>query len=633
MVIVGAGLALKLAWDLGYLGQLSDAGKSLAMSLFGAALLVAGEAARRRAGRAAGEGLTAAGLGVLFATIYAMTARFQLLSGPASFAALLTVVLVGLAVSARAGMVVVPAVAVAGGFLAPALVNARPLAGPMLPAYYLALATVAFGVCAWRGNAFAPARTVAWWCTLIFGGAWAVSRLASTDASYVLAFTVLVWLLTHAALLHRAARASRTDEWPPNHLGYAVGSALTTSGWTTLLGVLAIVNTHPSADWVLPAVLTALSLAQALLLSRGPAALRRDPVVPAEHLAVALALQAGALGLLAALLALADWTLPAVFVAIGVAAVVAGRRAAWLCGYGRSALTLGTLAALVAASDSYNVLFHLGGLDITRGSVHLAIAAAGWFLVGRFGGRGPVAAVTGGGIALALALVAALPGRPDPRWVMGTWAALGALFAIGAPLAPAMRLREIGLVGVFFSIVAWAATDIGRGWDTGPLLGTSPLTLHVGAATAGVLTGIAATIGLALRHQSRSDGLRRAFGSAGVVAALLVLLTATSLETARYAAEFLTDPTARRAVVSLWWGIFAVSLLVAGARWRAPSVRYGGLALLLTATTKAVAFDLDQVAPAWRVASFLLLGLLLLGVATAYARAASRARVSPEPPR
>lgn len=54
-------------------------------------------------------------------------------------------------------------------------------------------------------------------------------------------------------------------------------------------------------------------------------------------------------------------------------------------------------------------------------------------------------------------------------------------------------------------------------------------------------------------------------------------------------------------------------------------LRWTGLALLAVATAKAVILDLAGVDPAWRVASFLGLGLLMIGVGTWYLRAVARA--------
>ena len=55
-------------------------------------------------------------------------------------------------------------------------------------------------------------------------------------------------------------------------------------------------------------------------------------------------------------------------------------------------------------------------------------------------------------------------------------------------------------------------------------------------------------------------------------------------------------------------------------------LRYTGLGLLALAAVKAVLFDLASVSAVWRAMSFLILGLLMLGVGLVYARAMSHAK-------
>jgi uncharacterized membrane protein len=100
----------------------------------------------------------------------------------------------------------------------------------------------------------------------------------------------------------------------------------------------------------------------------------------------------------------------------------------------------------------------------------------------------------------------------------------------------------------------------------------------------------------------------------------VLLLAATSLEIARSATVVTGDATARNAAVSIWWGLFAVALLVVGFFRKWAMLRRAGLALLTVATVKAVVIDMAAVPPIWRVASFIALGLLMLGVAAVYLR-------------
>jgi uncharacterized membrane protein len=111
---------------------------------------------------------------------------------------------------------------------------------------------------------------------------------------------------------------------------------------------------------------------------------------------------------------------------------------------------------------------------------------------------------------------------------------------------------------------------------------------------------------------------------------LLLIFVATSAETSRIASMMFVDETAKYASLTVWWAVFATALIVAGFVRTIPVVRHIGLGLLCVAAGKAVMYDLAEVEPAWRIASFLGVGLLMLGVATGYMRIARTSRRSPE---
>lgn len=113
--------------------------------------------------------------------------------------------------------------------------------------------------------------------------------------------------------------------------------------------------------------------------------------------------------------------------------------------------------------------------------------------------------------------------------------------------------------------------------------------------------------------------------------ATLVVLVATSYEVARIASETFTAESGQRAAVSIWWGLFAIGLLMLGFLRGAPWLRYAGLSLLALAAAKAVLYDLASVSGVWRAVSFLILGLLMLGVGLAYAKAMSKRPTTDHP--
>jgi uncharacterized membrane protein len=68
------------------------------------------------------------------------------------------------------------------------------------------------------------------------------------------------------------------------------------------------------------------------------------------------------------------------------------------------------------------------------------------------------------------------------------------------------------------------------------------------------------------------------------------------------------------------WTIFASAALVWGFARSLPALRYGGLALLGVVIAKVFVVDLAAVHTGYRIVSFLVLGLVLLGVSYLYQR-------------
>lgn len=112
---------------------------------------------------------------------------------------------------------------------------------------------------------------------------------------------------------------------------------------------------------------------------------------------------------------------------------------------------------------------------------------------------------------------------------------------------------------------------------------------------------------------------------AATVVGALVLFACTSLEVARSAGMLLPhERHAQAGALTVWWGLCAAALLVLGFASAVPIVRHIGLGLLGLAAVKAVVYDLAGVELGWRVVSFLGLGVVMMGVATAYAMVSRR---------
>lgn len=94
-----------------------------------------------------------------------------------------------------------------------------------------------------------------------------------------------------------------------------------------------------------------------------------------------------------------------------------------------------------------------------------------------------------------------------------------------------------------------------------------------------------------------------------------------SLEIARI---FQPDRMAMHVGLSVYWGVYAVALVVLGFVRQVPIMRYVGLGLLGVTVVKVLTIDLATVDRIWRIVSLLVTGLLAVGVSVGYARLAPR---------
>ena len=225
----------------------------------------------------------------------------------------------------------------------------------------------------------------------------------------------------------------------------------------------------------------------------------------------------------------------------------------------------------------------------------------------------------------------------EPSSIAWTLIAMTAAAFAAWPTRPRLRLDAGALVLSVGALAVWVIAFVVPGWDA---LETVPLAhpgLWAALSLVAVWSAAAAAPDLARRLIPGIDPARFTHTAEGTnavlaVAATLLALTATSFEIARVASATIDAQAAERGALSIWWGIFGIGVLAIGAVRRIAPARYGGLALLAIATVKAVLFDLASAGDAVRVASFIVLGVLLLGVSAGYLRVTASRRTEPAPP-
>jgi uncharacterized membrane protein len=216
IVVIGAALAIKYAYDQDWFGALPKAARLGLMSLGGFALLGAGEIVYRRVGAVAAAALFGAGVATLFVVGYAGHVYFELYERNVAFGTLVLVTLLGAAVAIRGNLVSIAVLSIVGGNVAPLALRTGEANLPGLLAYLLAMQVVAL-VLAWWG------RDGKWW--MLRGVALTVicvwMALPVTDIEgftgddgvshrwTVLAYAIVYAVLFHAELVLSALRGPR----------------------------------------------------------------------------------------------------------------------------------------------------------------------------------------------------------------------------------------------------------------------------------------------------------------------------------------------------------------------------------------------------------------------------------------
>lgn len=628
IVVAGVGFFLKLAYDQGWIANIPPAMRCVCSGVFGLALIGAGLLSDRKLGRFAGVGFTAAGLGVLYATAFAAYAMFELVGPTAAFVMLCAVSALGVVLAVRGRSLLLAVLALAGGYLTPLLLARPESPAWALPPYLLALLAVG-SVLAVRDRRYRPLASIVWWATGILGGMWVTT--SGDDAPWLgLGFVAAVWGAVHAV------RLRLPDAETQHHRLVAATTSFSTSLWAFGIAWYLADTLGLTSMWLVPAAGASVTSLGGLALAGMLDGFRERPRTVGESVGVSLLCQAGAfLPITVAVGIDTAWSQILVWLLLGLGAVAAGRwaRAGSLAWYGAVILGIGTLRVLgEVLGPLANGTVTSVGLVFTWWMALMAAAAASWGLCTRWSGQirpnadKPVpehlkALRVFSGVAAGV-LLAALVWHDEATAEGGLLAylAIGVMGLAVATVLPRTRNWLTPAAGAYLalSVSAWAFAFLNPDWYMNRPA-TPPL-LYPGLLWSLALIAAWTAAGFALARVSIAEWEQSRF--VAWAGALLLGLTATTLETARVAGTLTTDATLRDGSVSIWWAVVGTALLAAGFARRAAWLRYGGIGLLLVTTGKVLTWDLAQVSPAVRVACFIAIGLVLLGVAAWYLRAA-----------
>ena len=264
--------------------------------------------------------------------------------------------------------------------------------------------------------------------------------------------------------------------------------------------------------------------------------------------------------------------------------------------------------------------------SIAAGILIAAVLASGWILGGVFERGASVLAAE----AIAFYVI---PNEVAPWAVAVLWVVLGmgALFAarrysaVGRALEVAAAVA-IGMAGLV--VIGDVASP--RRLVVGPVAVTPLQIVTTAVATAAVAIG---TIALARSRLGSGQTRWLRYAAAGTVVYLLSVLAIDLVGLRIGGATPLEEiKTQGQVVLSVLWAILGLAGLVYGIRSGSRDARLGGLALLGLATVKVFVFDLAALDVAYRVISFICLGILLLVSAWLWQRAQPKPQAGPDAP-
>lgn len=639
IVVVGVVLFFKLAYDLGWIGNLSPEARCVAGALFGAALLAAGEWLRRRAGAIAAAGVSAAGLGAMYASAYASEAMYGLVGPTGAMAMLCGVVALGLAVGARAQLASVATISLVGGYLAPVLMMSADASPLFLPTYLVALLIVAQALVAWRvvsTPTFVALRIVAWAGTVLLGMLWLFTNSTpGVDAELV--FLCVVWALMQGELVFTAMRGDAHPRAARTGLALRAGAmiamSISSTAWFTVLVVSATSQVLKWPAWWACAFVAALTLALGdVLLRRVREQEVSTPTWPTSGvraLGAGFIVQGASLVAVAIGLALSGWTLVAAWLVVGAAGVIAARlvRSVGLGVYGIVNLCLGTgmfwFQVMLGEADPATT--RVAGLVMSDMNWWSLVVAAAWLVsaaaMHKRSGKNIEVDVVCAMVGVAFLALGPVANEQSSAHSVGLyWALLALVVAWAGNLVPRLGLGVAGMVLAVLAAVPWAFAHA-RGWDAS----TSAALAHPGLWSALVIAGTTLVISRWLIAGQTPEPFAKPIAVMGTIWSGVFVLAASSLEVQRVAVMCLEQETAARTALSIYWALLAVAMVWRGFAARSAGLRYAGLALMSVAAAKVVLVDLAGVGQAWRVVSFVVVGLLMLGVAAGYGRVAARA--------
>ena len=218
-------------------------------------------------------------------------------------------------------------------------------------------------------------------------------------------------------------------------------------------------------------------------------------------------------------------------------------------------------------------------------------------------------------------LTIAVPLQVSGVWVTVAWAAQGAALIWVGFLLDRWPMRVLGLGDLALAVAHLALFD-----SAVPLDDFTPVLNERFPIFVVVIAAFCISAFIYRRYRDPTQERERFMVPVLAAIANLLTLALFSLEVIDYfdslawAAPGVDYVNAKQLSLTVLWAVYAVGVIGAGVALRSSRIRLAGMALLVVPVAKLFVFDVFLLETGYRVAAFVILGVLLLGMGLAYQR-------------
>ena len=631
VLVIGAALGIKYAYDQGWFGGIPDGFKVAMMLLAGMGLIGAGEYVLRKIHKLSAVGLFAAGIAMCFLGSYSGFGFYGLYERGTAFFLMIVCTLIGSAVSRRGNLVSIAVLSLIGGNLAPLILGGSNADLTSFLCYLMMLQLIGLILAGWGREAkwwtlrsFSLATTSLWFVTMLLDGSLANAYMSA------LIFLIASAVFYHAELIFTTLHANENED-PKINLSRVAFSGIVTSLFVVALLILNRGSTDITRGmFVLGTALVTLATAWLIPVKERPAMM---------GLRYSYRIQTIALMILAVPILLGGFNVEIAWLLQGLVFAIVGRKldsrisrfaaiVVWLL----AALHLNLTLSAHAVSNSHafiratlvTITGHLLAVifessqqykeESSRLSALMHRFAAGVWIISSVITLHAALPITFAWTIYGICLMAA------HRFTKRTELILAAFYLIGAT---AFFWLLVDLIGIRLDVNSWNASQywviINPIFGSGVILAGLLLLMHRYHRLE-IQPAVLKQSGGALDAQSLSIlllGLPMVMLTMGLGFEIdrfferMALFGSMRADSAYFA---------KQVTLSIYMAILAVALIGLGFKLRIARVRYAGLALFAATLAKVVLIDLAEAGQGYRVLSFLGTGILLLATSVIYGK-------------